>query len=1011
MSKRCMGCMELFGDEFEVCPHCGYVEGTIPEEAIHMEPGTTLNHRYIVGKVLGYGGFGVTYIAWDAKLEQKVAIKEYLPSEFSTRMPGQSMVTVFNGEKKEQFDDGMAKFVDEARRLAKFQNEPGIVCVYDSFTENGTAYIIMEYLEGETLTERLKREKTLPEEEAINLLLPVMHSLKVVHEEGILHRDIAPDNIFLTKDGEAKLIDFGASRYATTSHSRSLSVIIKPGYSPEEQYRSRSDQGPHTDVYALAATLYKMITGKTPPDAMERRAKIETKKRDILEPPTKINKKISVNRENAILNAMNVRVEDRTENIDKFIEELNANPPAKRRYGKIKKIDIYSWPLWLKILLPIAGAAVITFGVLLATGVIHFDSLFSDKIVIPEGMTVVPDVEGMAREEAFKSIEDASLNASGTGTIISEYVDAGLIILQDPVGGTLLTKNSTVSLKICVGSGKVVAAVEGVSTVPFIEWETEEDAIAKLREAGLGEPKIEYVYDDKVAKGLVISQSKDGGEKIDEGTVITIIVSKGPEPFKMPNVFGMTESNANSTLLSKGLQVSIEYGATDAVDIGSVFAQSIPAGKDAQKGDKVTITVSSGKATLKVPNVVGMKQGDATSTLKSQGFQVVTVDNPSATVEKGIVMSQSPEAGTAQADGATVTIVVSSGVRMVTVPNLIGTDLSGAQQLLDAQGLVLSGTSETYSDTYAAGSILSQDPTAGTSVKAGSGVSIVISKGPEMITVTLDGNGGSVSASSIQVAKSGTYSGLPSGTKDYCTFDGWYTAASGGSAVSNGSALVSTSPHTLYAHWRDNPVSGWVEASVAPSDAIITDTKWSYNKYDYSTSSSSTMSGWDLYDIKQEWGSYGSWSGWQDAAVTASDSRQVETQYVDTSYNVTKYNYYRYVRPDHSRMSNASGYDGCTVYESCQVDSPLSVKGYLNLTNGRSLPLYGTYGSYLTNYWLDAGTSTETIKQGKTQYRYRDRSKVNVYYFRKLMSVETTADPSANSEAFNVVKYVKYKAK
>ena len=290
MSRRCLGCMELFGDEFEICPHCGYIVGTHAEEAIHMEPGTILHDRYIIGKILGYGGFGITYIGWDGKLEQKVAIKEYLPGEFSTRMPGQSQVTVFNGEKSEQFHDGLKKFIDEAKRLAKFQNEPGIVKIFDSFEENETAYIIMEYLDGETLTDYLKREKTIPEDQAVNMLMPVMNSLQTVHAEGLLHRDIAPDNIFLTKTGEVKLIDFGASRYATTSHSRSLTVIIKPGFSPEEQYRSRGDQGPYTDVYALAATLYKMITGKTPPDAMERRAKYENQNKDILEEPHKLNK-------------------------------------------------------------------------------------------------------------------------------------------------------------------------------------------------------------------------------------------------------------------------------------------------------------------------------------------------------------------------------------------------------------------------------------------------------------------------------------------------------------------------------------------------------------------------------------------------------------------------------------------------------------------------------------------------------------------------------------------------
>ena len=167
MSKRCLGCMELYGDGFSVCPNCGYVEGTPAEEAVHMEPGTLLYDRYIVGRVLGYGGFGVTYIGWDGRLEQKVAIKEYLPGEFSTRMPGRSQITVFNGDKSEQFHDGLKKFVEEAKRLAKFQNEPGIVKIFDSFEENDTAYIIMEYLDGETLTSYLKRHKTIPGDEAV----------------------------------------------------------------------------------------------------------------------------------------------------------------------------------------------------------------------------------------------------------------------------------------------------------------------------------------------------------------------------------------------------------------------------------------------------------------------------------------------------------------------------------------------------------------------------------------------------------------------------------------------------------------------------------------------------------------------------------------------------------------------------------------------------------------------------------------------------------------------------
>jgi len=154
--------MAEYDEKLGLCPHCGFEPGTPAESALHMRPGTILNGRYLIGRVIGYGGFGVTYLGWDNTLQQKVAIKEYLPSEFATRAAGQSQVTVFGGNKAEQFSGGMVKFVEEAKRLAQFQNEPGIVRVFDSFEANNTAYIVMEYLDGETLTAYLEREGTVP---------------------------------------------------------------------------------------------------------------------------------------------------------------------------------------------------------------------------------------------------------------------------------------------------------------------------------------------------------------------------------------------------------------------------------------------------------------------------------------------------------------------------------------------------------------------------------------------------------------------------------------------------------------------------------------------------------------------------------------------------------------------------------------------------------------------------------------------------------------------------------
>lgn len=611
MQKRCMGCMEEYGIDYDICPHCGYIDGTSVEEQIHMEPGTILHNRYIVGKVLGFGGFGVTYLGWDGKLEMKVAIKEYLPSEFSTRMPGQTKVSVFKGERKEQFLEGLGKFVEEAKRLANFKNEDGIVRVFDSFTENETAYIIMEFLDGETLTELLKREGTIQEDKAVEILMPVMKSLEVVHKEGILHRDIAPDNIFITKSGDTKLIDFGASRYATTSHSRSLTVIIKPGYSPEEQYRSNGDQGTHTDVYALSATLYKMITGKTPPDAMERRAKFESQNKDILVEPRKINKDISQVRETAILNAMNVRVQDRTPDVKTFIDELESEYPAKRRYGKIKKIDVYSWPLWLKIAVPSALTVILVFGILLSTGVISFASLFSDDINVPEGSVVTPNVEGMSMDDAINQIESSDLYALIEGNIESEYIDANKIVLQSPSGGIYSKKGSTISLTVSRGNGEIVAPENGKSTVPYLIGFTESEAKAALEEAGLS-VKISKSYADNIAKGLVISQNPEFERKVDEGTTVSIVISLGAKESISSSGINNTTSNFNSNKTNSNNSSSSTNSGASSSKINSNDSKTVTLTFDPTDG-----TVNKTSKTV----IVGSTYGDLpTPTLEGHTF-------------------------------------------------------------------------------------------------------------------------------------------------------------------------------------------------------------------------------------------------------------------------------------------------------------------------------------------------------------------------------------------------------
>lgn len=264
--------MKEFGEEFDVCPYCGYIKDTPPKNKLHLPGGTMLaGGRYMLGKVLGYGGFGITYIAWDTTLNRAVAVKEFFPNAMSTRTVGEAAVSCYNDKAAHYFKEGVQKMLDEAKRISKFTKNENIVDVYDCFEENNTAYIVMEYLDGEDLMKYFKENgKRLPPEEAVKFILPVLNALEDMHSVSLIHRDISPDNIYLCEDGKVKLLDFGSARLAVEDSDKSFSIMLKKGYAPREQYASRSRQGPWTDVYAVCATLYQMITGSLPTESIER---------------------------------------------------------------------------------------------------------------------------------------------------------------------------------------------------------------------------------------------------------------------------------------------------------------------------------------------------------------------------------------------------------------------------------------------------------------------------------------------------------------------------------------------------------------------------------------------------------------------------------------------------------------------------------------------------------------------------------------------------------------------
>lgn len=313
----CPNCLAQVTCTGGTCPQCGFAIDSYTSLPHHLAPGSMVMQRYRVGRVLGEGGFGITYIGLDTVLNLKVAIKEFYMAGYVNRN-NEASSTVFAtlGEHRDLFNRNKEKFLSEARVLARFYEEPGIVGVRDFCEENGTAYIIMDFLDGKNLKEYLKDNGNLAPAQAVALLMPVMRSLQRVHADGIIHRDISPDNIMVLPDGRTKLLDFGAAREVSQTDIKSLSVILKPGYAPEEQYRSKGHQGPWTDVYALAATLYRCIVGCAPDDAMERMY------RDQLPAPAQTPAACPIAISNVIMKGLAVRQPDRYQDIGSFLADL-----------------------------------------------------------------------------------------------------------------------------------------------------------------------------------------------------------------------------------------------------------------------------------------------------------------------------------------------------------------------------------------------------------------------------------------------------------------------------------------------------------------------------------------------------------------------------------------------------------------------------------------------------------------------------------------------------------------
>lgn len=442
--NRCYGCMEPC--EAYPCGRCGYD----PEQAEHQEfvlrPGTILKGQYLVGRVLGQGGFGITYIGWDLALERKVAIKEYFPTGCAGRKTQTGEIQWYASEQAGAAkSSGREMFLKEARKMSKVSQVAQVVHVLDLFQENDTAYIIMDFIEGQTLKAKLTQTGPLDWEAAKAIFLPVIGSMEQVHRAGLVHRDLSPDNLMLLPDGSTKILDLGAAKDLELNSGASSMLVAKGGFSPIEQYTQRGGSGPWTDVYAMAATMYYTLTGKLPLPAIDRVEKdaIDWSLPQLEALPAPVLQ--------AMQHAMALNPEDRTRTMEQFAQELMGKKIRQPR----KKGMLF------------AGAAV----VIAICGVLAW--MFGSAEQKPA--LQAPAVETVQQTTAPAETEETQMTEPVTEPVQQEQPWKDNVLQQIPIApnserreiyGSNIQKYQVVS----------VTFLDSLDAAPATSWDVSEDA-------------------------------------------------------------------------------------------------------------------------------------------------------------------------------------------------------------------------------------------------------------------------------------------------------------------------------------------------------------------------------------------------------------------------------------------------------------------------------------------------------------------------------------------------------
>ena len=674
-----------------------------------VKDGIVLGKRYAVLSKIGAGGMADVYKGRDQMLNRYVAIK------------------VLKREYKEDANF-VRKFRSEAQAAAGLIH-PNIVNVYDVGEDRGLYYMVMELVEGITLKEYIERKGRLSHKETISIAIQMCSGIGAAHKAEIIHRDIKPQNIIISKDGKVKVTDFGIAK-ALSSNTVSTNAMGSVHYTSPEQARGGfSDQ--RSDIYSIGITLYEMVTGKVPFDG-ETTVEVAMKHlQQEITPPSELVPEIPYSLERIILKCTQKSPERRYSSTTELIQDLKHSLVDPD--GDFVKIGSYSYGDTNTVIM---------------TDKDLDDADYDDDDDDDDTEsydTTSYDTEYMDRDGSGEVNPRMHKLMKILTIVVIAIVAIGAIYAVGKAAGVFKSFGSAVSEDADSSSKKV--------TVPDVRGMTEAKAKEVLndKKLQLGIKVVTREESKKYKAGKISKQTPAAGEKVSKHTTIEVVVSSGlvGNTKEVPDVSGKSEADAQKELEDAGFKVTSSFQYDDSVENGNVISTNPVAGTKAEKGTQITMLVSKGSDKKTVPNVRGMEDSAAQNTIKNYGFNVGTVTYQySDSVSKGLVISQGVASGTKAAAGTSISLVVSSGPKpeeKIEVKGFVGQSESDLKSWASQNGLYTNASDSQYSDTYAAGVIISMSPSSG-SVSKGSTISYVVSLGPNPANNTTTDNNNSSSS-------------------------------------------------------------------------------------------------------------------------------------------------------------------------------------------------------------------------------------------------------------------------